>query len=100
MSDYPALDAQIDNDTAIPFYTSLMVSPGSANVYPPREFIPMPKAGSLPQLPLLVRRVSVRSCTRALDTPGPGRSHKQPQVATIVTGEMDSGWCAPGRTRA
>lgn len=31
-------------------YTSLTVPPGSANVHPPRDFIPMAKAGSLPRL--------------------------------------------------
>ena len=32
------------------FYTSLNVTPGSANVHPPKDFIPMAKAGSLPQV--------------------------------------------------
>jgi phospholipase C len=32
------------------FYASLGVAPGSANVHPPKDFIPMAKAGSLPQV--------------------------------------------------
>ncbi|MET4781933.1 alkaline phosphatase family protein [Glaciihabitans sp. UYNi722] len=32
------------------FYTSLTTSPGSANVFPPKDFIPMAKAGTLPQV--------------------------------------------------
>ncbi len=32
------------------FYTSLTTSPGSTHVYPPKDFIPMAKAGALPQL--------------------------------------------------
>jgi len=32
------------------FYASLNVAPGSANVHPPKDFIPMAKAGSLPQV--------------------------------------------------
>jgi hypothetical protein len=32
------------------FYTSLTTAPGSANVFPPKDFIPMAKAGTLPQV--------------------------------------------------
>jgi hypothetical protein len=32
------------------FYKSLTVDPGSANVHPPKDFIPMAKAGTLPQV--------------------------------------------------
>jgi hypothetical protein len=32
------------------FYTSLTTAPGAANVFPPKDFIPMAKAGTLPQL--------------------------------------------------
>jgi hypothetical protein len=32
------------------FYTSLTTSPGSANVFPPKDFILMAKAGTLPQV--------------------------------------------------
>ena len=32
------------------FYTSLTTAPGSANVYPPKDFIPMAKAGTLPDV--------------------------------------------------
>ena len=32
------------------FYQSLTVAPGSANVHPPKDFIPMAKAGTLPQI--------------------------------------------------
>ena len=32
------------------FYKSLTVAPGSANVHPPKDFIPMAKAGTLPQV--------------------------------------------------
>ena len=32
------------------FYTSLTTAPGSANVHPPKDFIPMAKGGTLPQI--------------------------------------------------
>ena len=32
------------------FFTSLTVAPGTAGVYPPKDFIPMAKAGTLPQV--------------------------------------------------
>lgn len=32
------------------FYTSLTTAPGSANVFPPKDFIPMAKAGTLPDV--------------------------------------------------
>ncbi len=32
------------------FYTSLTTAPGSGNVFPPKDFIPMAKAGTLPQV--------------------------------------------------
>jgi hypothetical protein len=32
------------------FYKGLAVDPGSANVHPPKDFIPMAKAGTLPQV--------------------------------------------------
>ena len=32
------------------FYQSLTVDPGSSNVHPPKDFIPMAKAGTLPQV--------------------------------------------------
>jgi Phosphoesterase family len=32
------------------FYTSLATAPGSGNVHPPKDFIPMAKAGELPQI--------------------------------------------------
>lgn len=32
------------------FYTSLTTTPGSANVFPPKDFIPMAKAGTLPEI--------------------------------------------------
>ena len=32
------------------FYTSLSTAPGSANVHPRKDFIPMAKGGTLPQI--------------------------------------------------
>jgi hypothetical protein len=32
------------------FYASLTTAPGSSNVYPPKDFIPMAKAGTLPEV--------------------------------------------------
>jgi phospholipase C len=32
------------------FYTSLSTAPGNANVHPPNQFVPMAKAGTLPQV--------------------------------------------------
>lgn len=39
-----------DSQYPTKFYTSLTTAPGSANVYPPKDFIPMAKGGNLPRL--------------------------------------------------
>ena len=48
------------------FYASLSAAPGNANVHPPSQFIPMAKAGTLPQVcyvwsPAGLRRAPARS---------------------------------------
>lgn len=44
--------AAFPQETGYPtkFYTSLTTAPGASNVHPPKDFIPMAKAGMLPQL--------------------------------------------------